>query len=252
MDITTLGRGGSDTTAVALAAKLKASHCYIFSDVEGVYTTDPKVTKIAKKIDTISYTEMLDIADEGARVLHNRCVEVGERFNIPIVAKSTFSENPGTIINNKIEGALVKSIVKNDNLKYVHLISRNKYNVNIFNNIYHKFIENELGVKNLVNSSENNLDISFTIPNLKFNKLAKLLEEHYKDLITTSIDITRISIIGNGIMSNNSVLIKTMKIIEKNCLNIMSMEINESKIAIIFKEKLADSIIEELHKTLIS
>ena len=75
MDITTLGRGGSDTTAVALAAKLKASKCYIFSDVDGVYTTDPRQTKVAKKIDTLSYTEMLDIADEGAKVLHNRCVE---------------------------------------------------------------------------------------------------------------------------------------------------------------------------------
>lgn len=252
MDITTLGRGGSDTTAVALAAKLKASHCYIFSDVEGVYTTDPKVTKIAKKIDTISYTEMLDIADEGAKVLHNRCVEVGEKFNIPIVAKSTFSENPGTIINNNIEGSLVKNIVKNDILKYVRITSSSKYNVNRFNDIYNKFIENELNVKNLVNSSEKNIDISFTIPNLKFNKLAKLLEEQYKDLNATYLDITRISIIGNGIMSNNSVLIKTMKIIEDNSLNIMSMEISESKIAIIFKGTLSNSIIEKLHKTLIS
>lgn len=80
MDITTLGRGGSDTTAVAIAAKLHANKCYIFSDVDGVYTADPKQTKIAKKIDSLSYTEMLDIADEGAKVLHNRCVEVGEKF----------------------------------------------------------------------------------------------------------------------------------------------------------------------------
>ncbi|WP_294379772.1 aspartate kinase [uncultured Clostridium sp.] len=85
MDITTLGRGGSDTTAVAIAAKLKASKCYIFSDVDGVYTADPRQTKIAKKINTLSYTEMLDIADEGAKVLHNRCVEVGEKFNVPII-----------------------------------------------------------------------------------------------------------------------------------------------------------------------
>ena len=102
MDITTLGRGGSDTTAVALAAKLKASKCYIFSDVDGVYTADPRQTKVARKINTLSYTEMLDIADEGAKVLHNRCVEVGEKFNVPIIAKSTFNNNEGTIINNKI------------------------------------------------------------------------------------------------------------------------------------------------------
>lgn len=252
MDITTLGRGGSDTTAVAIAAKLKASHCYIFSDVDGVYTTDPKATKIAKKIDTLSYTEMLDIADEGAKVLHNRCVEVGEKFNIPIVAKSTFNENSGTIINNKIEGSLVKNIVKNDNLKYVHLTSKENYTTKEFNTIYNKFIENELNVKNLVNSSGNSLNISFTIPSVKFNKLANLIEENWNDLTATYLDITRISIVGNGIMSNNTVLTKTMKIIEEKNLSIISMEINEAKISIIFNEIVSNNIIEELHRALIS
>ena len=252
MDITTLGRGGSDTTAVAIAAKLKASHCYIFSDVDGVYTTDPKATKIAKKIDTLSYTEMLDIADEGAKVLHNRCVEVGEKFNIPIVAKSTFNENSGTIINNKIEGSLVKNIVKNDNLKYVHLTSKENYTIKEFNTIYNKFIENELNVKNLVNSSGNSLNISFTIPSVKFNKLANLIEENWNDLTATYLDITRISIVGNGIMSNNTVLTKTMKIIEEKNLSIISMEINEAKISIIFNEIVSNNIIEELHRALIS
>ena len=252
MDITTLGRGGSDTTAVALAAKLNASHCYIFSDVDGVYTTDPKKTKIAKKIDTISYTEMLNIADEGAKVLHNRCVEVGEKFNIPIVAKSTFNENTGTIINNKIEGGLVKNVVKNDNLQYVHITSKVIYSTNKFNQIYNSFIENELNIKNLVNSSEKTIDISFTIPKNKFNKLATLLEERWQDLNAVYKNITRVSIIGNGIMSNNLVLNKTMKIIEESKLDIISMEINETKIAIIFKEVIPDELIEKLHKTLIS
>ena len=252
MDITTLGRGGSDTTAVAIAAKIKADHCYIFSDVDGVYSADPKLTKIAKKIDTISYTEMLDIADEGAKVLHNRCVEVGERFNIPIIAKSTFKENSGTIINNKIEGSLVKSIVKNDNLKYVHITSNSPYSIEKFNKIYNSFIENELNVKNLVNSSEHTIDISFTLPKIKFNKLATLLEDTWTDLTADYLDITRISVIGNGIMSNNTIVTKIMRIIENNSLNIISMEINEAKIAIIFREIISDSIIDELHKTLIS
>ena len=252
MDITTLGRGGSDTTAVALAAKLNASHCYIFSDVDGVYTTDPRKTKIAKKIDTISYTEMLDIADEGAKVLHNRCVEVGEKFNIPIVAKSTFNENSGTIINNKIETGLVKNIVKNDNLQYVHITSNSEYSINKFNQIYNSFIENELNVKNLVNSSEKTIDISFTIPKAKFNKLATLLEEKWKKLNATYKDITKVSVIGNGIMSNNLILNRTMRIIEEFKLDIISMEINETKISIIFKEIVLDKFIEKLHKALIS
>ena len=250
MDITTLGRGGSDTTAVALAAKLKASKCYIFSDVDGVYTTDPRQTKVAKKIDTLSYEEMLDIADEGAKVLHNRCVEVGEKFSIPIVTKSTFNDNDGTLINNKIEGGYVKNIVKNDNIRYVHLTS-NDYSLEKFNNIYNSFIESQLGVKNLVNSSENNLEISFTIPKVKFNKLANLLENKFPELKSKYLDITRISIIGNGIMSNNVVLNKTMKIIEDNKLEIISMEINEAKIAIMFKEIIPNEILEQLHNALI-
>ncbi len=250
MDITTLGRGGSDTTAVAIAAKLKASKCYIFSDVDGVYTTDPRQTKVARKINTLSYTEMLDIADEGAKVLHNRCVEVGEKFNIPIIAKSTFNDNEGTVINDKIEGEYVKNIVKNDNILYVHITSED-YSLDKFNIIYNSFIEEELNVKNLVNSSEDTLDISFTIPKVKFNKFANLLEDKFPELESSYLDITRISIIGNGIMSNNSVLNKTMDVVKRNKLDIISMEINETKIAIMFKKIISNEILEELHKTLI-
>ena len=251
MDITTLGRGGSDTTAVAVAAKLKATKCYIFSDVDGVYTTDPRQTKVARKINTLSYTEMLDIADEGAKVLHNRCVEVGEKFNVPIIAKSTFNDNDGTIINDKIEGGYVKNIVKNDNILYAHITSKD-YSLEKFYTIYNSFIEAELNVKNLVNSSENNmLDISFTVPKAKFNKLASLLENKFPELKSSYLEITRISIIGNGIMSNNSVLNKTMNVIEKNKLDIISMEINETKIAIMFKTIIPNEILEELHKILI-
>ena len=250
MDITTLGRGGSDTTAVAIAAKLKASKCYIFSDVDGVYTTDPRQTKVARKINTLSYTEMLDIADEGAKVLHNRCVEVGEKFNVPIIAKSTFNDNDGTVINDKIEGGYVKNIVKNDNILYVR-ITFDDYSLDKFNTIYNSFIEEELNVKNLVNSSEDTLDISFTIPKAKFNKFANLLEDKFPELESSYLDITRISIIGNGIMSNNSVLNKTMDVVKKNKLDIISMEINETKIAIMFKKIIPNEVLEELHKTLI-
>ena len=102
LDITTLGRGGSDTTAVSVAAALNATECYIYSDVEGVFTSDPKKVAKAKKLKEVSYDEMLDISNEGAKVLHNRCVEIGKKFNIPIIAKSTFKEDNGTIINNKI------------------------------------------------------------------------------------------------------------------------------------------------------
>ena len=115
-DITTLGRGGSDTTAISVAAALNAHECYIYSDVEGVFTSDPKKVANARKLKEISYDEMLDISNEGAKVLHNRCVEIGKKFNIPIIAKSTFKEDEGTVVNNKIESQTIKSLVKNDNL----------------------------------------------------------------------------------------------------------------------------------------
>ena len=250
-DITTLGRGGSDTTAVAIAAKIKADHCYIFSDVDGVYTTDPNQVKIARKINSLSYQEMLDIADEGAKVLHNRCVEVGEKFGVPIVAKSTFNPGVGTEINDKpIEGTVVKNIVKNDKLIYVHGKSL-EYGSQNFNEIYNKFVLNEIGVKNLINNSEKFLDISFTISKDKFNKFANLIETELPDFECTYKDITRISIIGNGIMSDNSVLKNVMKVLDDEKVDVLSMEMAESKISIMFTEIISNVILQKLHEVLI-
>lgn len=251
MDITTLGRGGSDTTAVAIAAKIKANHCYIFSDVDGVYTADPNQVKIAKKIDSLSYEEMLDIADEGAKVLHNRCIEVGEKFGVPIVAKSTFKKGKGTIISNKtIEGCIIKNIVKNDKLFYIHGFA-DSYSIEMFNKIYKNFIENEIGVKNLINNSTDKLDIYFTIPKDRFNKFANLVETKLKIMKFTYEDIIKISIIGNGIMSNNSILKKIVHILNKFKLQILSIETTESKISILYKKDNTDDITEKLHETLI-
>ena len=177
-DITTLGRGGSDTTAVALAAALEAKNCYIFSDVDGVYTTDPKKLKEAKKISALSYNEMSEISSEGARVLHNRCVEIGEKFKIPIITKSTFNNKPGTVISDIIEENTVKSIIKKD--------------------------------------------------------------------------VSRISIIGNGIIRNIKNMKTILNLIEKNKLDMLELHVSESKISITFKEAIADKILEEIHKKLIN
>ena len=260
MDITTLGRGGSDTTAVAIAAKIKATHCYIFSDVDGVYTTDPNQVKIARKIDALSYQEMLDIADEGAKVLHNRCVEVGEKFSVPIVTKSTFKDGIGTEINDKpVEGVIIKNIVKNDKLIYVHATSNisnilndcNEYSYRLFNKVYKCFVENEIGVKNLINNSEKNLNISFTISKEKLNKFHHILETELTFLNCTYNNISRISVIGNGIMSNNTVLKSIMNVLDETKANVLSMESTESKISIMFSEVVDNSILEKLHEALI-
>ena len=173
MDITTFGRGGSDTTAVAVAAALDAKNCYIFSDVDGVYTTDPNVIKEAKKLSALSYDEMLEISSEGAKVLHNRCVEIGEKFKIPIITKSTFNNKPGTVISDIIEENTIKSVVKKD--------------------------------------------------------------------------ISRISIIGNGIVRNTEAIKKVIEIIEKNKLDMLEFNVSESKISIDFKNMVDDNILTEIH-----
>lgn len=174
MDITTFGRGGSDTTAVAIAAALKAKNCYIFSDVDGVYTSDPNVLKEAKKLSALSYDEMLEISSEGAKVLHTRCVEIGEKYKIPIITKSTFNNKPGTVISDIIEENTIKSIVKKD--------------------------------------------------------------------------VSRISIIGNGIIRNTQAIKKVIEIVENEKMEMLDFNVSESKISITFKNLVDDDILEQIHK----
>ncbi len=195
LDITTLGRGGSDTTAVALASAIHADECYIFSDVDGVYTADPNKVTEAKKLKNVSYKEMLAISNEGAKVLHNRCVEIGEKFQIPIITKSTFNNKAGTIITNKIETTSVKSIVKNDNLMYVHLKSKN-YNLELFNKLYNILIENNIIPKNLINNSNYKLNIYFYLTKEQFNKFNSLLKDELSNIEVEFFNISKISLIG--------------------------------------------------------
>ena len=174
LDITTLGRGGSDTTAVAIAATLHAKNCYIFSDVDGVYTTDPNKIENAQKIKNLSYEEMMQLSSEGAKVLHNRCVEIGEKFKIPIITKSTFNEEKATIISDKIEEDKVKSIIKKE--------------------------------------------------------------------------VSRISIIGNGIIRNFDLIKNIIDFIRKKDLELLNFEISETKISIVFKNIIEDKNLKELHE----
>lgn len=176
-DISTLGRGGSDTTAIAIAAAIGAEKCYIYSDVDGVYTADPHKIKNTNKLKNISYEEMLDLSNEGAKVLHNRCVEIGEKFNIPIITKSTFNEEEGTVISKKIEENKVKSVVKKESSK--------------------------------------------------------------------------ISIIGNGIMRNTDLIKNVIDILKESKLEILRIEILDSKIFIIFKELVDDIILEKIHNKIL-
>ncbi len=174
LDITTFGRGGSDTTAVAVASALKAKNCYIFSDVDGIYSSDPNKVQGTKKLTKLSYDEMLELSNEGAKVLHNRCIEIGEKYNIPIITKSTFNDNYGTVISNqKIEKNEIKSIIKKD--------------------------------------------------------------------------VSRISIIGNGIIRNTDAIIKAINFIKQNKLEMLEFDVSESRISITFKTFVSDKMLEKLH-----
>ncbi len=249
-DITTLGRGGSDTTAVALAAALDAKHCYIFSDVDGVYTTDPNKVTIAKKLENLSYSEMLDISSEGAKVLHNRCVELGMKYKVPIVTKSTFNNKPGTIINDVMENTSVKSIVKNDNIMNI-IVKYKKYSNELFNKIYLTLLDNGIVITNLKNNSINTLNLSFIIKSTDFNKFNDILEKELNYLECTYYNISKISIIGQGIMNDSTIIRKCIDIINLNSLYVLNQEINESKIVITFKNNIEDYILEQFHKSLI-
>lgn len=250
MDITTFGRGGSDTTAVAIAAALKAKHCYIFSDVDGVYTTDPNKVKLAKKLETLSYVEMLEIAGEGAKVLHNRSIEVAEKFKIPIITKSTFTNAEGTVVQEKIEDTKVKSIVKNDDIILVNL-KYDSNSVGLLNKLYTSLVQNNIIPMKFNNYSTNNFEVRFLIKTTNFNKFQNLLETELKTFSSSFSNISKISVIGHGIMNDNEILEQILKIIELNNIDILDIEITESKITLVFKEKLSNNILEQLHQELI-
>lgn len=238
-DITTLGRGGSDTTAVSIAAALNAKECYIYSDVEGVFTSDPKKVTSPKKLDSISYDEMLDISNEGAKVLHNRCVEVAKKYNIPIVAKSTFSDDNGTKVDNKIESQKVKSLVKNDELLYVYVEDINNDTLDIYNIL----ISNEIVPIEFI--KEDTLRIL-----VKANELSKLeyLLNKYKFFTKK---ITRISIVGYGIANDSNILKEVMVCIKEVSKHIQKIDINNGKIRITFDEVIPNDVLELLHSKLI-
>ncbi len=249
-DITTLGRGGSDTTAVAISAAIKADHCYIFSDVEGVYSTDPNKTIETKKLDKLSYKEMLDLSNEGAKVLHNRCVEIAEKYKVLIETGSTFNSNVGTIIQENMEESTVKSIVKNDDLLLVN-IKHKTYTNDIFNNLLTTLLQNGIPFQTLINNSIDSLNLSFTIKSEDLQSLEHIMENDLKIFDFSFTNISRISLVGYGIMNNQEIIQKTLNILNKDNIEIYTYHIDECKLSIIAKEKLSNTILEKLHQELI-
>lgn len=245
-EITTLGRGGSDTTAVALQAGLEADKCYIFSDVDGIYSSDPNMITVAKRLDEISFDEMQEVADAGAKVLHNRCIQLGEKFDLKITAKSTFTDEGGTVVRKKIENSEVKSIVKNDNLMKIKITGELKKEDTT--KIYKKLLQKNV----IVEDFERNdcKEIEFRILKSEQNKVQELLENEYPKLDISQSNVTKLAIVGYGITQDNKILKKVIKVLENDNVEITDISLNQSKIEIL-SDEIENETVEKLHKELI-
>ena len=246
-DVTTLGRGGSDTTAVALQAALGSEKCYIFSDVDGIYSTDPKAVKIAKKLDEISFEEMQEAADAGAKVLHNRCIQIGKKFDCAIYAKSTFCDNEGTKIFKKIENSEVKNIVKNNNLVLIEINNSIRPNEKLIFDIYKLLLKNNIIAENFKAQEK----IQFRVQKNELNKVLELIENNFNNFEIIQKEITKLTVVGYSIIQDNIVLNEIIDILEKYNLKIYDINLMQSKIEILL-DNVDDNIIEELHYKLFS
>jgi aspartate kinase len=257
-EITTLGRGGSDTTAVALAAALNADFCEIFTDVDGVYTTDPRVVPEAHKIDSISYDEMLELATMGAGVLHPRCVEVGKEFGTKIHVRSSFNHNEGTMVESlsakMMERQMAVSGVAFDrNVAKVSIFDipdRPGSAARIFNVLSNHHINVDMIIQAAQRRDENK--ISFTISSDDLPKTKELMEEmkwefHAKE--TEYIDnIAKVSIVGAGMITNPGVAAKMFDILAENDINIQMIATSEIKVSCAINEKDLYKAVEVLHR----
>ena len=240
-NITTLGRGGSDTTAVAIAAAVKAAHCYIFSDVDGVYTADPRDVKLAHKLNSISYEEMSYISGEGAKVLHDRCVELAEKYNMPIIAACTFNKNKGTEIADCMEETLIKSIIKNDNILKVQIDGiKNSYE------LLKKLTKNNIKIGKYNYENET---LNFTINKENRAKLEKMLDKEKGQ--TTIKSVTKISIVGSGISNHMEILETVLKVLEEIKDNIIDIDVSACKISVLFDSIIETKYLNELHNSLL-
>lgn len=254
-NITTFGRGGSDTTAVALAASLKAEKCDIFTDVDGVYTSDPRIVNTVKKLKTISYDEMLEMSSMGAKVLHNRCVEIGKKYNVPIYVKSTFEKNSvGTLVTNQnLEDLVINGVTKDDYISRITLVGLD----NKIGKTYQLFkilSRNLINVDVIVQSFGEHItkDIAFTVKMNDLKKTLEVLEENKKDLgikdILHSENLSKVSIIGVGIANKPGVAADMFEALYENNINMHMISTSEIKISVLVNSTQADLAVKAIHK----
>ena len=254
-NITTLGRGGSDTSAVALAAALEADLCQIYTDVDGVYTADPRHVKGARKLDEVTYNEMLELATLGAQVLHNRSVELAKKYNVKLEVLSSFTGHPGTKVKGvakRMEKTAVSSVAKDKDIARIALVGvPNEVGTSF--KVFSLLAQNHINVDIILQGigHEEGKDICFTVAEGDLKKAAGLLEPHKAELrfarLETNADIAKVSVVGSGMINNPGVAAKLFEALYDAHININMISTSEIKISVLVDKKDADRAVQAVH-----
>jgi aspartate kinase len=258
-NITTLGRGGSDTTAVAIAAALDASVCEIYTDVEGIFTTDPSVCAAARKLDRISHEEMIEMASTGAKVLQIRSVEVAMKFSVPVHVRSSFSEAQGTWLveeDQTMDSVLVSGVTYDKNEAKVTIVKvpdRPGLAAQIFGPIAEANIVVDMIIQNA--SEDGTTDLTFTVPKADYKKAVSIVEKTAPSIQARGVrvdpNIAKVSIVGVGMRSHAGVAAKMFQVLSREGINIEMISTSEIKISVVIDEKYTELAVRTLHDTFI-
>lgn len=254
-DVTTLGRGGSDTTAVALAAVLKADRCRIYTDVDGVYTADPRKVPTAKKLKEISYDEMLELASLGAQVLHNRSVEMAKKYHVELEVLSSFERIPGTVVREdvKVEKMLVTGVAKDTRVARISVIGLEDVPGVAFR-LFSLMGQKNIVVDIILQSIGRNgtKDISFTVSEDQLDLAVSVLEEVYgKGKVSVERDVAKVSVVGAGMETNAGVAAKMFEALYSVGANIHMISTSEIKISVLIDRNDADKAVAAIHEAFI-
>jgi aspartate kinase len=254
-DYTTLGRGGSDTTAVALAAALKAAACEIYTDVDGVYTADPRVVKNARKLDEITYDEMLDLATLGAGVLHNRSVELAKKYGVQLVVRSSLTNEEGTVVKEevKVERMLISGVASDKNCAKISVIGLSDKPGAAFR-LFDALAQANINVDMILQSvgRDGEQDIAFTVVGDYADDAVKVIEEGKKRIgyekVSMETGVAKVSVVGAGMMSNPGVAAKMFECLYNSNINIKMISTSEIRVTVLIDEKEVDKAMNAAHE----
>ena len=257
-DISTLGRGGSDTSAVALAAALRADKCQIYTDVDGVYTADPRIVKGAKKLEEITYDEMLELATLGAQVLQNRSVEMGKKYGIPIEVLSSLEDKPGTIVKEvvKVEKMLIRGVARDNDVSRLSIIGI-KDTPGMAFKIFSALARKRVNVDIILQSvgRDGTKDITFTVPKSQSKDAIEVLHEMLPSLNAMNVicddHVSKVSIVGAGMETHPGVASKMFEALYEADINIQMISTSEIKISVLIDMDDADKAVQVVHDAFI-